>query len=210
VQQRLSPAACEAFQQSVAAAVDNNLRLYRQRLQQAQQQLLQRELGSAAQGQDDSSSSNSAQGQQECTAAAGCALQDAGRDVAAAESCVADGFDRVKQLGVGGGTADSTLSSISSGSGFHAAVLPASGAMQQRGCGAAGGTLPGISGDGGVDAAVPRASATMQQRGYGAAGVQFHDVGVDAAVLTMQQLVALLAKRDAQPEDQQEWQATER
>jgi hypothetical protein len=149
VQQRLSPAACESFQQSVAAAVDNSLRLYRQRLQQAQQQLLQRELGGAAQGQDDNSSSStsSAQKQQEqCGTEA--ATQDVGSGVAAdtaAGSCGADYTD-------------------------------GSGVQQLEGSTRAAG------GDG----------------------------GVDAAVLTMQQLVALLAKRDAQPEDQQEWQPNDR
>jgi hypothetical protein len=129
VQQRLSPAACEAFQQSVAAAVDNNLRRYRQRLQQAQQQLLQRELGSAGPGPDNSSSSDPAQQQQECTAAT---LNADCNDLANAASCVADG------------------------------------------------------------------SGVKQREGGGA--------GVDTTVLTMQQLVALLAKRDAQPEEQQEGQ----
>ncbi|KAF6260177.1 hypothetical protein COO60DRAFT_914142 [Scenedesmus sp. NREL 46B-D3] len=128
VQQRLSPVACEAFQQSVAAAVDSSLRLYRQRLQQAQQQLLQRELGGAAQGRDSSASQAQQQQQQQAPAVAqgaGSGLADAGAGVAAAGAGV---------LQEGGGAGDAA----------------------------------------------------------------------DAAVLTVQQLVALLAKRDAQPEQQQE------
>lgn len=48
VQRRLTPAACEAFQAAVATAVDTKLKLYRDRAQQARQELLQRELAVGA------------------------------------------------------------------------------------------------------------------------------------------------------------------
>jgi hypothetical protein len=138
VQQRLSPAACEAFQQSVAAAVDNNLRLYRQWLQQAQQQLLQRELGSAQTQHTNSNSSSQAP-----AVAQGDSISGSGQQPVAA------GATQCTARAVGQQEAGSSSS--------------------------AGGAGP----------------------------------SVDAAVLTMQQLVALLAKRDAQPE-QEEGRAADR
>jgi hypothetical protein len=134
VQQRLSPAACEAFQQSVAAAVDNNLRLYRQRLQQAQQQLLQREL----------------RGEQ--------TLQSSSQDDSMQQQSTLDG--------AGQQPAGPMVSSVA-----QPASNAVSAAGQQHTDDAGGNT--GAAAD-----------------------------AVDAAVLTMQQLVALLAKRDAQPEQE--------
>uniref|UniRef100_A0A383V4W5 Uncharacterized protein n=1 Tax=Tetradesmus obliquus TaxID=3088 RepID=A0A383V4W5_TETOB len=143
VQQRLSPAACEAFQQSVAAAVDNNLRLYRQRLQQAQQQLLQRELAGEQTQQHAIGSSSSSQ------------------VLAAAE---------------GGSSGSKQLEAAAAGVTDCVASSAAGRDEASRGSAASG-------------AEGPRAAAAA--------------IGVDAAVLTMQQLVALLAKRDVQPEQEE-------
>lgn len=132
VQKRLSPAACEAFQQSVAAAVDSSLKLYRERLQQARQALLQTELGNL---------SSTAQHQ-------------SGQPCAAAEGQQAMGTAAVQQAS----SALSSQANSTSSSGHGAALAVSTGA--------------------------PAAGAAA----------------ADAALLTMQQLVALLAQRDAAPE----------